>query len=122
MLDEYVFNYSAVFVAAGFGFVGIGLTFVLSWLLAPRRSSPLSGIVYECGIIPSGEGRSQYNMRYYLFALFFLIFAVETVFLFPWVLVFLDLPAFVFYEMLLFLAILLFGLVYAWRKGVLQWR
>lgn len=122
MLEEYVFNYTAVFVAAGFGFVGIGSTFLLSRLLAPRRSSPLSGIVYECGIIPSGDGRTQYNMRYYLFALFFLIFAVETVFLFPWAIVFLDLPSFVFYEMLLFIAILFFGLIYAWRKGVLQWR
>jgi NADH-quinone oxidoreductase subunit A len=122
MLEDYVFNYTAVLVAGGFGFVGIGLTFVLSWLLAPRRSTPLSEIVYECGIIPTGDGRSQYNLRYYLFALFFLIFAVETVFLFPWALVFLKLPGYVFYEMLVFLAILFFGLVYAWRKGVLQWR
>ena len=122
MLDEYLYNYTAILVAAVVGFAGIGLTFLLSRMLAPARQSALAGIAYECGIIPTGDGRSQYNMRYYLFALFFLIFAVESVFLFPWAFVFMDLPGFVFYEMVLFIAILLFGLIYAWRKGVLQWR
>lgn len=122
MPGDYAFNYTAVLVAAIFGAAGIGSVFLLSRLLAPRRASALTSIAYECGILPTGEGNTRYNVRYYLFALFFLIFAVETVFLFPWAFVFLGLPAAAFYSMVLFLFILFFGLVYAWRKGVLQWR
>lgn len=122
MPTDYAFNYTAVIVAAGFGFGGIGFTFILSRLLAPKRPSLIKSIAYECGIIPEGQGNTKYNIRYYLFALFFLIFAVETVFMFPWVVVFLALPSSAFISMMIFLAILIFGLIYAWRKGVLQWR
>lgn len=122
MPGDYAFNYTAVLVAAIFGAAGIGSVFLLSRLLAPHRASALTSIAYECGILPIGEGNTRYNIRYYLFALFFLIFAVETVFLFPWAFVFLGLSAAAFYSMVLFLFILFFGLVYAWRKGVLQWR
>ena len=122
MPGDYAFNYTAVALAAFVGFAGIGSFFLLSRLLAPRRATSLTGIAYECGILPMGEGNTKYNIRYYLFALFFLIFAVEVVFLFPWAFVFLALPAAAFYSMILFLVVLLFGLVYAWRKGVLQWR
>tara|TARA_B100001750_G_scaffold216151_1_gene200611 strand:+ start:238 stop:615 length:378 start_codon:yes stop_codon:yes gene_type:complete len=122
MPTDYAFNYTAVIVAAGFGFGGIGFTFILSRLLAPKRPSLMQAIAYECGIIPEGQGNTKYNIRYYLFALFFLIFAVEVVFMFPWVVVFLALPSSAFISMMIFLAILIFGLAYAWRKGVLQWR
>ena len=122
MPTDYAFNYTAVIVAAGFGFGGIGFTFILSRLLAPKRPSLMQTIAYECGIIPEGQGNTIYNIRYYLFALFFLIFAVEAVFMFPWVVVFLALPSSAFISMMIFLLILIFGLAYAWRKGVLQWR
>ena len=122
MPTDYAFNYTAVIVAAGFGFGGIGFTFILSRLLAPKRPSLMQTIAYECGIIPEGQGNTKYNIRYYLFALFFLIFAVEAVFMFHWVEVFLALPSSAFISMMIFLAILIFGLAYAWRKGVLQWR
>ena len=122
MPADYAFNYTAVIVAAGFGFGGIGFTFILSRLLAPKRPSLMQSIAYECGIIPEGQGNTKYNIRYYLVALFFLIFAVESVFMFPWVVVFLALPSSAFISMMIFLAILIFGLAYAWRKGVLQWR
>ena len=78
MPTDYAFNYTAVIVAAGFGFGGIGFTFILSRLLAPKRPSLMQTIAYECGIIPEGQGNTKYNIRYYLFALFFLIFAVDT--------------------------------------------
>ena len=70
---------------------------------------------------PVGQGWSQMNLRYYLYAFVFLIFEVEAVFLFPWAVMFRQLGLFAFWEMMLFLAMLLFGLAYAWRKGVLQW-
>ena len=92
----------------------------VSWLVAPRRPSELKSIVYECGIRPVGQHWSQFHIRYYIFAILFLIFDVEAVFLFPWALVFLGHKA-VFYEMLIFIGILLFGLAYAWKKGALKW-
>ncbi len=122
MPGEYAFNWAAIAIAAVFGFGGVGSFFLISRILAPRRASTLTAIAYECGILPTGEGNTRYNVRYYLFALFFLIFAVETVFLFPWAFVFLDLPPAAFYSMIIFLVVLFFGLVYAWRKGVLSWR
>ena len=122
MPEEYAFNWAAIVIAALFGFGGVGTFFLISWVLAPRRATSLTGIAYECGILPVGDGNTRYNVRYYLFALFFLIFAVETVFLFPWAFVFLDLPVAAFYSMILFLVVLFFGLIYAWRKGVLSWR
>lgn len=128
MPGDYALNYTAVFLAAALGFGGILTFFLLSWLIAPRRATPLSGIAYECGIVPVGEGRMQLNLRYYLFALLFLIFGVEAAFLFPWAFVFLKMKldpmvgSSAFYEGLFFLGILFLGLIYAWRKGVLQWR
>jgi NADH:ubiquinone oxidoreductase subunit 3 (subunit A) len=82
----------------------------------------MKDIPYECGIPPAPYRWSQVHIRYYVFAILFLIFDVEAVFLFPWAVVFLDTVPAVFYEMLIFIAILFFGVVYSWRKGVLQWR
>ena len=97
--------------------------FVANFALAPKRPSTTKEIPYESGIPPTPFKWSQLNVRYYLFAILFLVFDVEAVFLFPWAIVFLtDVPSAVFYEMLIFIAVLLFGVVYAWRKGVLQWR
>mgnify|MGYP002842470057 CR=1 FL=1 len=99
----------------------IGL-FMTSWFLSPKRPSEDKGVAYESGIRPAEFRWSQINIRYYIYALLFLIFDVEAVFLFPWALVFLETATFVFYAMIIFIAILLFGVAYAWRKGVLQWR
>ena len=120
----YDLNWTAVVVAAGVGFMAMALMFVLSFILSPRRHLDRKGIAYECGIEPESYTPVHLNIRYYIFAILFLIFDVEAVFLFPWAVVFLELksiPA-VFYEMLLFIAILLFGILYGWRKGALQWR
>ena len=73
-------------------------------------------------MLPIGEHWSQVNVRYYLFAILFVIFDVEVVFLYPWAVTFLDLGAFAFYEMIIFMAILFFGLIYAWKKDILQWK
>ncbi len=120
----YDLNWTAVVVAAGVGFMAMALMFVLSFILSPRRHLDRKGIAYECGIEPESYTPVHLNIRYYIFAILFLIFDVEAVFLFPWAVVFLELksiPA-VFYEMLLFIAILFFGILYGWRKGALQWR
>ena len=111
-----------VLVVAGIGFAAICFMFLGSYILAPKRPSAVKESPYECGIEPTPFRWSQIQIRYYVFAILFLIFDVEAVFLFPWAVVFLKTIPAVFYEMLIFIGILFFGVVYGWRKGVLQWR
>jgi NADH:ubiquinone oxidoreductase subunit 3 (subunit A) len=73
-------------------------------------------------MLPIGRSRTQVHFRYYLFAILFLIFDIEAVFLFPWAVTFVQIGEQAFYEMIAFIAILAFGLLYAWKKGVLRWR
>ena len=128
--EAYTINYTAVVIMAIVGIVAIGVMFGASYVLSPRRRSALKEIPYECGIIPEPHTWSQLHLRYYIFAILFLVFDVEAVFLFPWALVFLDdLKEFadiphgaVFYEMIVFIGILFFGIVYGWKKGALEWR
>jgi NADH:ubiquinone oxidoreductase subunit 3 (subunit A) len=121
--EGYAVNWTAIVLAVGVGFFGMAAMFAANLALAPRRRTAAKDIPYESGIPPTPYKWSQLNVRYYVFAILFLVFDVEAVFLFPWAVVFLkDVPAAVFYEMLIFIAVLLLGVGYAWRKGVLQWR
>ncbi len=129
--QDFAINWSVVLLVAGVGLAAILGMFMASRIMAPRRPSAMNDIPYECGIEPAPFVWSQIHIRYYVFAILFLIFDVEAVFLFPWAVVFLEsvkdgeivkqVPA-VFYEMLIFIGILAFGVLYGWRKGVLQWR
>jgi len=108
-----------IFILLGVVFVAGGLLF--SRLLRPHRPYPSKLTTYECGEEPIGDTRIRFNIRFYVVTLIFLIFDVEVVFLFPWALVFRELGWFAFIEMMVFLAILLVGLAYVWRKGDLDW-
>jgi len=90
-------------------------------LIAPRKPNPIKQQTYECGIETVGDAWVQFRVQYYLFALVFLIFDVEMVFLFPWAVAFNYLPLFAVLEGVFFILILAAGLVYAWRKGALEW-
>ncbi|MBN2386170.1 MAG: NADH-quinone oxidoreductase subunit A [Anaerolineales bacterium] len=94
---------------------------ILSRLVAPHKPNPIKQSTYECGLETVGESWVQFKAQYYIFALVFLVFDVETVFLFPWALALGQLPLFVVLEGVLFIGILVAGLVYAWRKGMLEW-
>jgi NADH-quinone oxidoreductase subunit A len=94
---------------------------VLSRLVAPRKPNPIKQSTYECGIETVGDSWVQFKAQYYIYALIFLVFDVETVFLFPWALSLKQLPLFVVLEGVLFIAILVTGLVFAWRRGMLEW-
>lgn len=120
--EGYVVNWVAIVLAGIVGVLAMGIMFGLSRLLAPRRPSAVKAIPYESGIEPTQFAWSQLNVRYYVFAILFLVFDVEAVFLFPWALVFLKSAPAVFYEMMLFMVVLLIGVGYAWKKGVLEWR
>ncbi|GAG81365.1 unnamed protein product [marine sediment metagenome] len=90
-------------------------------LIAPRKPNPLKSETYECGIETYGETWVQFKAQYYIFALVFLIFDIEIVFLFPWAVAFEQLPLFAVMEGVIFILILVVGLLYTWRKGVLEW-
>ena len=124
MPEGYAITWVVVILVAVVGVGAIGVMFLANRILAPRRPSKIKASPYECGIEPTGRNWSQMHFRYYVFAILFLIFDVEAVFLFPWAAIFLgpEVAAVVFYEMLMFMAILSFGLFYSWKKGVLQWR
>jgi NADH-quinone oxidoreductase subunit A len=104
---------------AGLGLVATAFT--AARLVAPRRQLPEKLTTYECGIDPVGEGWSQSQIRYYIYAFLFVIFDVESVFLFPWAAIFERLGYQAVVEMVVFIGILGVGLLYAWRKGVLRW-
>ena len=124
MPGEYFTDYTAVLIASIAGSGLVVTAFIISFIVSPRAKSALKDLPYECGIEPTGEHWTQMHFRYYVFAILFLIFDVEVVFLFPWAVIFLNdaLGPAVFYEMLIFVGILLFGIIYGWKKGVLQWR
>lgn len=111
-----------MFVVLGGLFVVVGLT--ASWLLAPSKPSKEKAFPYECGIPPVGTTWIQFRAGYYVYALLYVIFDIETVFLYPWAVTFgqRGVGWFVFFEMLIFVAILLGGLAYAWKEGALKWR
>lgn len=115
----YDFMYMLVFVGVGVAFLFLILT--LPRLLAPRQPSEEKLSIYECGNIPIGEPWIQFRIQYYLFALLFLIFDVEVALLYPWAVVFRRLSVVAFIEVLIFIAVLVLGLIYAWRKGALKW-
>lgn len=90
-------------------------------IIAPRKPNPIKSQTYECGLETRGETWVQFRAQYYIFALVFLVFDVEAVFLFPWAVAFDRLPLFAVLEGVLFILILTAGLVYAWREGALKW-
>ncbi len=94
---------------------------LFAWLLGPKKPNPIKQSQYECGMETVGENWVQFRAQYYIFALVFLVFDVEVAFLFPWALTLGQLPLFVVLEGILFIGILLAGLVYVWREGMLEW-
>ncbi len=93
----------------------------MSWMLRPHKPNKLKQTTYECGLETVGETWAQFKVSYYIYALIFVVFDVEAVFLFPWAVAYNKLPLYALAEVLIFVLILLFALVYAWRKGALEW-
>jgi NADH-quinone oxidoreductase subunit A len=108
-----------LFLIAGLALVGGGI--LVSMLVAPKLKTKVKDEPFECGIETFGSSWLQFRVGYYLFAILFLLFDVETVFLFPWAVVMKDLGITAFIEVLIFLVILGLGLLYAWKKDALKW-
>ncbi|MFH0771671.1 MAG: NADH-quinone oxidoreductase subunit A [Candidatus Omnitrophota bacterium] len=118
MITDY--GYVGLFLIFGIAFVAGA--FIVSWFLRPRDPNPAKTAAYECGEIVKGNSWIQFNVRYYLIALIFVIFDIEVLFLIPWAVVFRELGMAAFVEMMVFIMILMFGLAYAWKKGALEWQ
>ncbi len=120
-MSEFLRQYLTVAIFGGAAMAMVGAMLSLARLLRPIRPQPQKYINYECGVDPVGQGWSQSQIRYYVFALLFVMFDVEAVFIFPWAVRLEALSGFGLAEMAIFIVILALGLVYAWRKGVLRW-
>lgn len=107
----------AVAVATVFGLVPL----LIARALAPRLPDSVKNSPYECGVETIGPTHIQFHTRFYLYALLFVIFDVEAVFLFPWAVAYQQLGLYALVEMAIFIGLLLIGYVYAWRKGALEW-
>ena len=115
---------------ANYAFIGIftiaAITFpvlplIISRFVRPRQPTPVKQATYECGLEAIGDIWVQFKVQYYLYALAFVVFDIETIFLYPWAVAYNSLGLFALLEMGVFLVILTIGLIYAWRKGALEW-
>ncbi len=117
MLTEYLPILLFLIVAGG---IGVALL-VVGWVLGPRSKNKEKSEAYECGFEAFEDARIPFDVRYYLVAILFIIFDLEIAFLFPWAVVFKDIGLVALVEMAVFLALLLLGFVYCWKKGALEW-
>ena len=117
MLKAYIPILLFVIVAIGFAILAL----LMAWLVRPERYDRVKLEPYECGIEPRTDARDRYSIRYYLVAMLFVVFDVETVFMFPWAVIMDKLLLFGLIEMIVFLVILIVGYAYAWKQGALEW-
>ena len=117
MLDAYIPIALFILIALGFAIA----TLLIAWTIQSNKYNKVKLEPYECGIEPTTDARDRYSIRYYLVAMLFVIFDVETVFMFPWAVIFDQLLLFGLIEMLVFIFILVVGYYYAWQKGALEW-
>ena len=120
-MSEFFRSFLTVAVFGGAAVLLVAAMLGIGSLIRPTRPQPQKYINYESGVDPLGSGFSQSQIRYYIFALLFVMFDVEAVFIFPWAVRLEALGVFGLVEMIIFIVILALGLVYAWRKGVLRW-
>ncbi|MBN1659826.1 MAG: NADH-quinone oxidoreductase subunit A [Anaerolineae bacterium] len=120
MLSDYNFIGIFVVVAIAFPFIALGF----AWLLRPKKPNPVKTDTYECGLKTIGDTWVRFRAQYWIYALVFVVFDIEAVFLFPWAVAYINIDAWVLalIEVTLFIGILTLGLVYAWRKGALRWQ
>ena len=121
MIENYFPILIVIALVAGFVFVSL----ILTHFVGPKIPNTVKMMPYESGVDPVGETRIRFSIRFFIIALLFIIFDIEIVFLYPWAVVFKDFlsnsGSFIFFEMVVFLAILVFGFVYVWRNGALEW-
>ncbi len=121
MPDNYFAQYLPILIQAILvSLLALGMV-VLSWVIGKHRPSRTKLAPYECGMAPTGDARQRFSVKFYLVAMLFILFDVEAVFLYPWAVIFRELKMFGFWEMLVYIGIVLAGFWYVWKKGVLDW-
>jgi len=120
--SPYLFIAVLVVAALLFALAPLGLAWLWAKKFSPRKPGPVKNAIYECGLESKGDAWVQFKAEYYLYAIIFLIFDVETIFVLPFAVAFGGLSAGAFVAMMVFLLLLVEGLFWAWRKGVLTWR
>ena len=120
--SPYLFIFVLLVAAVIFALAPLGLAWLWAWKFSPRKPGPGKNAIYECGLESKGDAWVQFKAEYYLYAIIFLIFDVEAVFLLPFAVAFSGLPVGAFIAMMVFLLLLVEGLVWACQKGVLTWR
>jgi len=93
----------------------------LSYVIGRKVKNKVKDMPYECGIAPTGDARERFSVKFYLVAMLFILFDIEAIFLYPWAVVYKDLKMFAFFEMLAFVALVMAGFFFVWKKGVLDW-
>ncbi len=121
MPDNYFARYLPLLIHLAVVTALAGGMVVLSALVGKRRPTRAKLQPYECGILPTGDARQRFSVKFYLVAMLFILFDVEAVFLYPWAVIFRELKMFGFWEMLVYIGILLAGFFYIWKKGALDW-
>lgn len=114
-------NYFPILVFIGVGILIGLLPLALGWLLGPSRPDPAKNSPYECGFDAFNDARMPFDVRFYLVAILFIIFDLETAFFFPWAMVIRHVGWVGFWSMMVFIAILIVGFIYEWRRGALDW-
>ena len=127
MLDDYFRQYGLIAIFAVVALIVPASMLMISWLasrvnIRPQRPDPVKSDIYECGMQTIGGKWGQFNFRYYMYALLFVVFDVEVIFIYPWAVRFNQLPLFALIEMVAFILIVVVGWAYAWRKQDLEWR
>jgi len=117
MLNGYIPVLIMLAVVTAFGVSVV----TLSWLVGKRQSSSEKLMAYECGNIPEGNARQRFPIKFYIIAMLFIVFDIEAMFLYPWAVIYRSLKLFGLIEMVVFIAILLIGFLYVWKKGALEW-
>jgi NADH-quinone oxidoreductase subunit A len=121
MPDNYFARYLPLLLHFGIATALAGAIVILSWLIGQHKPNRAKLSPYECGVQPVGDARERFSVKFYMVAMLFILFDVEAVFLYPWAVILRELKMFGFWEMLVYIAILLVGLFYVWKKGVLDW-
>jgi NADH-quinone oxidoreductase subunit A len=121
MPDNYFARYLPLLMHFGIATALASVIVTLSWLIGQHKPGMAKMSPYECGVQPIGDTRGRFSVKFYLVAMLFILFDVEAVFLYPWAVILRELKMFGFWEMMLYISILIVGLFYVWKKGVLDW-
>ena len=121
MPNSYAQQYFPVLLQALIAMAVAGGMIGISWLVGKRVRNRVKDMPYECGIVPVGTARERFSVKFYLVGMLFILFDIEAIFLYPWAVVYRDLKLFAFFEMLIFVILILSGFFYIWKKGALDW-